>query len=44
MTLIADLQRYAGAEIHSFPRGGHFPYITRAQAYSAIIGDRIAKR
>ncbi len=37
-------QRYAGAEFHGFERGGHFPYITRAEPYSAIIRERIGTR
>jgi pimeloyl-ACP methyl ester carboxylesterase len=37
-------RRYAGAEIHSFERGGHFPYITRAAAYSTIMQKRMGVR
>ena len=37
-------QRYAGGALHSFERGGHFPYVTRAESYSAIIRERIVTR
>jgi maspardin len=29
--------RYPGATVHSLPSGGHFPYISRAAAYTAIL-------
>ncbi len=37
-------QRYADGEIHSFANGGHFPYLTRARAYTDIIRKRIDAR
>ena len=33
--------RYQGAEFHKFPVGGHYPYVTRAKAYSAIVTRRL---
>lgn len=33
-------QRYPGAARHTLT-GGHFPYVTRADRYSAIIADRL---
>ncbi|MCH9046298.1 MAG: alpha/beta hydrolase [SAR324 cluster bacterium] len=33
--------RYPGAEAHALPSGGHFPYISRAEQYTAIIGRRL---
>lgn len=33
--------RYPGAEQHILPSGGHFPYISRAEDYTAILEKRL---
>lgn len=30
-------ERYPGAAVHTLPSGGHFPYISRAEDYTAIL-------
>ena len=35
------LARHPGAEAHRFPSGGHFPYISRAADYTAILRKRL---
>lgn len=34
-------RRYPGARHHGFETGGHFPYLTRADDYTAILGQRL---
>ncbi len=34
-------QRYPGAAVHALPSGGHFPYIARPDAYSAILRQHL---
>ena len=34
-------ERFAGARTHTLNRGGHFPYITRPDIYTAIIARRL---
>ena len=36
-------KRYPGAEAQALPSGGHFPYISRPDAYTKIIADRLLK-
>ena len=33
--------RYPGAALHALPSGGHFPYISRAEDYSAILRQHL---
>ena len=33
--------RYPGATVHSLPSGGHFPYISRAPQYNAILRQHL---
>jgi maspardin len=35
------VQRYPGAELLRLPVGGHYPYITRPEAYNAVIERRL---
>ena len=34
-------RRYPGAEQHILPSGGHFPYISLAEEYTAILEKRL---
>lgn len=34
--------RYVGAHVHTFPEGGHFPYITRADSYIGLLKNRLS--
>lgn len=34
-------ERFPGAARHELPDGGHFPYVTRARAYTAILAERL---
>lgn len=34
-------ERYPGATVHALPTGGHFPYISRAAQYSAILREHV---
>ncbi len=33
--------RDAGSRVHALQGGGHFPYVTRAEQYNAIIAKRL---
>lgn len=35
------VERYPGAHVHTFDWGGHFPYVTRPDAYIGIIRSRL---
>ena len=33
--------RYPGSGVHALQGGGHFPYVTRAEQYNAIIAEHL---
>ena len=33
--------RYPGSRVHALQGGGHFPYVTRAKQYNAIIAASV---